>query len=378
MEVGKPIKEVKVNAVNDLGDGFDFPVKIMHESFRSSFVIPEDPTFNAPLYPRSSTQLDTPFYTYGQFSSPQGKMLYAYGEEVMNGALEAKLYPIITFNESTIGNVSIMDGFTMTINTQALNEDKVLEGITKYVRLNNCKDVELEGTTLKVKKNTSIAFFRANDELYLLCAAKRGVSFSGLHSASKNNSRSGSQAGTPREQDLNDSITLIPMTRKQSAPMNQIISNYKSSEQIVRYDQQVAPASPTKVVPNAFLQKPIPSTIVPNVSTLPVKVNPQRVIPHFQTQPSTKKNDNIKAIQRAPPTKPVPKMVAKQVAPKLMVKDVLEILVRPKVSSKQVASKKVAPKKSTPSIIQRMVKPPPVENRIVSKQMETTDNRLHH
>lgn len=205
------IEEVKCNAKNNDGDSFDFTVRFVHESrSKVSFILPQDEHFATQTQRRASFSskptLDEPFFTYGRFRSPQGKMLYAYGNEVMNGSISANTYPIITFNGPDSGVVNTAEG-TLPIKTFSLTDDMELKGIQKFVRLNNCYNVVFENSNLLIPSNTGVCFFRADNNIYLIKSAlARGVSFASLDGSltlsktPKSNSNNASPAGSPRDE----------------------------------------------------------------------------------------------------------------------------------------------------------------------------------
>ncbi len=187
---GSVITVKTFTAVHESGQKFSFKVTFIYEEYsKTSFILHDVDEFSTPVFRRpsfSEPRRNEPFWTYGQFVGKNGVFIHAYGNEVVNGALSSNIYPIITFNEPTVGYVNTTDS-SFPIITEILSADKVINLAQRdeYVRLNGCSNVVYNVNSITVPKNAGYCFFRAGNSIYLLRSpALRSVSFDRRNSLS--------------------------------------------------------------------------------------------------------------------------------------------------------------------------------------------------
>ena len=245
---------------------FEFTVKFVSETFsRVSFILKGDDKFSVPTQQRGSisrrSRSEGAFYTYGVFFAEKGKSICAYNTKVdwENPPTMKNKFPLITFLEPNIGIISNNEN-SLPISTSVLEEDLVIDNVTKYVRLNNCNDVKFENDKLTVSSKTGVCIFRANDSIHL-CRSNLTKSVSFMNTETPSVSQNASPVSSPKEDPK-------PEPPKQSAPPKQ--SETPRQPEPVKQPQKEPSSS--GIVPKP--KTPAPAPTQPKTAPVQIKTTP--------------------------------------------------------------------------------------------------------
>jgi hypothetical protein len=210
------ISRVKFTAVHDDGTEYSFLVVFVFKDFpRVSFLISDIEEFSSPYFRRTSfTGLSafSPFWMYGPFIGELNVPIKAFGNQVLNSSSSSNIYPVITFNDSSVGTIYKTNG-SLDIQAQILSEELTIPfgPNDEYVRLNACSSVQYTGSALTIPKNTSLCFFRLGSKLYLFRSPlTRSISYGSMSSSQNSPAATSSLPAQTDEQKIQSAQSANP------------------------------------------------------------------------------------------------------------------------------------------------------------------------
>lgn len=217
------------------------------------------------------------YATYGSYIINDEESFLFQNSVSMNSKIFKK-FPIINFNTPLVGEIKTCQQ-TLPIKSLILGEEmKIPLTTNSYVRLNHCSDVQIKNSILIVPKHTSLSFFIAEDNIYLIKSSlvKDGsqASFSGILERRRTLGKAEDFGSFSAKADPGSKPSAEPEQTKSPGLIGSLFSMFNTSTEKTDNQQKSLIEFPTS-------NSPIGTTI--SVKTTKTEVKPNNITPKVNT-----------------------------------------------------------------------------------------------